>query len=76
MGDRGRLDQRQRVSPPKPHPSQDQPKQAVSRAKSSIRASDYAQLVVQGKALEQQVSTRRPGESDRSDRPNDMTHRA
>jgi hypothetical protein len=31
--------------------------------------------VVQGKHLEQQVSTRRQGESDRSDRPDDVTHR-
>jgi hypothetical protein len=34
------------------------------------------QLVTQGKDLEQQVSTRRPRESDRSDRPADVTHRA
>src|SRR5437899_553186 len=72
--DGGRLDQHQRVSPPRQQASQDQPKQAVNWAKSSIRTSEYAQLVAQGKALEQQVSTRRPGESNRCDRPRDVTH--
>jgi hypothetical protein len=71
--DGSRLDQHQRVSPPRPHPSQDQPQQAVSWAKRSVRTSEYAQLVAQGNALEQQVSTRRPGESNRCDRPRDMT---
>jgi hypothetical protein len=33
------------------------------------------QLVVQGKQLKQQVSTRRQRESDRRDRPDDVTHR-
>jgi hypothetical protein len=65
--DRGWLDQHQRVSPSRPHPSQDQPKQAVRRAKSSMRTSEYAQLLSQGKALEQQVSTGRQGESNRDD---------
>src|SRR5256885_678065 len=72
--DGSRLDQHQRVSPPRPHVSQDQPQQAVSWAKSSVRTREYAQLVAQGKALEQQVSTRRPGESNCCDRPRDITH--
>jgi hypothetical protein len=35
----------------------------------------FGQLVAQGKTLEE-VSTRRQRESERSDHPNDMTHRA
>ena len=34
------------------------------------------QLVAEGKDLEQQVSTRRQGEPDRNDHPDDVTHRA
>jgi hypothetical protein len=45
-------------------------------AKPPIRTGEYAQLMAQGKALEQQVPTRRQGEADCSDRPNDVTHRA
>jgi hypothetical protein len=74
--DGGRLNQHQRVSPPRPHPSQDQPQQTVRRAKAPIRTCQDGQLVAQGKHLEQQVSTRRQRESDRSDRPDDVTHRA
>jgi hypothetical protein len=54
--------------------SQAQPKHAVSWVKSSIRTSEYAQLVAQGKTLEQKVSTRRHGESNRCNRANDVTH--
>jgi len=32
--------------------------------------------VAEGKDLEQQVSTRRQGEPDRNDHPDDVTHRA
>jgi hypothetical protein len=74
--DGGRLNQHQRVSPPRPHPSQDEPQQTVRWAKTPIRTRQNGQLVAQGQHLEQQVSTRRPRESDRSDRPADMTHRA
>jgi hypothetical protein len=35
----------------------------------------YGQLVAQGKHLEQQVSTRRQRESDRSEGQDDVTHR-
>jgi len=73
--DGGRLNQHQRVSPPRPHPSQDQPQQTVTPAKVPVRTRQYGQLVVQGKHLEQQVSTRRQRELDRRDRPDDVTHR-
>jgi hypothetical protein len=73
--DGGRLNQQQRVSPPRPHPAQDQPQQTVRWAKASVRTRQYGQLVVQGKHLEQQVSTRRQRESDHSDRPDDVPHR-
>jgi hypothetical protein len=73
--DGGRLNQHQRVSPPRPHPSQDQPQQTVRWAKAPVRTRQYGQLVVQDKHLEEQVSTRRQRESDRSDRPDDVTHR-
>jgi hypothetical protein len=37
--------------------------------------SEYAQLVAQGKTLEQEVSTCRQGQPDRSDRLEDLWHR-
>jgi hypothetical protein len=74
--DRGRLDQHQRVSPPRPQLSQHQPEQTVRWAKAAIRTNEYVQLVAEGKDLEQQVSTRRQGEPDRNDHPDDVTHRA
>jgi hypothetical protein len=74
--DRGRVDQHQRVSPPRPQLSQHQPEQTVSWAKAAIRTNEYVQLVAEGKDLEQQVSTRRQGEPDRSDHADDATHRA
>ena len=52
-----------------------QPKQAVSWAKAPLRTSEDAELVAQGKSLEQEVSTRRPDRSDRSTRPDDGSHR-
>ena len=72
--DGGRLNQHQRVAPPRPHPSQDQPEQTVRRSKAPIRTRQDGQLVGQGKHLEQEVSTRRQRESDRSEHPNDVLH--
>ena len=74
--DRGRLDQHQRVSPPWPQLSQHQPQQTIRWATAAIRTNEYVQLVAEGKDLEQQVSTHRQGESDRSDRPDDAPRRA
>ena len=74
--DRGRMDQHQRVSPPRPQLSQHQPEQTVREAKAAIRTNEYVQLVAKGKDLEQLVSTRRQGEPDRNDHPDDVTHRA
>ena len=76
MVDRSRLDQDERVSPPRPQSSQDQPQQTVSCAKPSIRTGEHAQLMAQGQDREQQVSTCRPGESDCRDRPAGVMHRA
>jgi hypothetical protein len=73
--DDGRLDQHQRVSPARPRTSQHQPEQTVNWAKATIRTSEYAQLVAAGKDLEQEVSTRRQGEPDRGDSPDEATHR-
>jgi hypothetical protein len=64
--DTGWLDQHQRFPPPGPQPPQKQPKQTVSWAKAPVGTSEDAKLVVQGKNLEQQVSTRRLNRSDRS----------
>ena len=47
--DGGRLDQHQRVSPPRPRPSQDQPQQTVRCAKAPIRTSEHSQLVAQAR---------------------------
>jgi hypothetical protein len=73
--DSGWLDQHQRFPPPGPQPPQQQPKQTVSWAKAPLRTSEDAELVVQGKSLEQEVSTLRPGRSDRSTRRDDDSHR-
>jgi len=59
--DRRWLDQHQRFPPPGPQPSQQQPKQTVRWTEASIRTSEDAELVAQGKSLEEEVSTRRPG---------------
>jgi hypothetical protein len=69
--DGGRLNHHQRVAPPRPHPSQDQPQQTVRRSKAPIRTCADGQLVAQGKHFEQQFSTRRQRESDRSEGPNE-----
>jgi hypothetical protein len=60
------LDQHERFPPPGPPPAQEQPKQTVSWAKAPLRTSQDAELVAQGKNLEQEVSTCHPGRSDRS----------
>jgi hypothetical protein len=73
--DRGRLNLHERVSPPRPHSSQDQPEQMIRCAKPPIRTGEYAQLMAQGKTLEQQVATRREGESDCSDYPDQGAQR-
>jgi hypothetical protein len=74
-GDCGRLDQHQRFPPAMPQPSQTQPEQTVRWAEASIRTSEYAQLVAQGKILEQEFSTRGQGCPERSDRPERVRHR-
>ena len=53
--DRGWLDQQQRFPPLGPQPAQQQPKETVSRAKAAKRTRQDAELVAQGKRLEQQV---------------------
>ncbi|HJZ74807.1 MAG TPA: hypothetical protein VKE51_23885, partial [Vicinamibacterales bacterium] len=53
-------DQHQRVLPPRPHASQDQPGQTVCRTKAPIRTSEDTQLVPQGEDFEQKVSPCRP----------------
>jgi hypothetical protein len=70
------LNQHERLSPPRPHPAQHQPQQTVRRVKAPVRTHQDGQLVAQGKHLEEQVSTRQQRESDRSDPPDDATHRA
>ena len=74
--DSGWLNQDERFPPPGPEPPQKQPKQTVSWAKAFLRPSEDAQLMAQGKNLEQQVSTSGQGESDCRDRSDDATHRA
>jgi hypothetical protein len=59
--DGGRLDQHQRFPPLGPQPPQNQPEQPVSWAKALVRPSENAELVAEGKSLEQEVSSRRPG---------------
>ena len=69
-----RMNQHQRVAPPWPHPSQEQPQQPVGPSKAPIRTLQGSQLVVQGKHFEQEVSTSRQRESDRSEGANDVQH--
>ena len=73
--DGGWLDQHQRVPPPGPQPPQEQPKQTISRPEAPLRTSENAELVAQGKRLEQEVSTRRPSRSAGSARPDGRSHR-
>ncbi len=74
-GDRGWLDEHQRFPPPRPQPSQAQPEQTVTRAEAMIRTSEHAQLVAQGKILEEEVSTRGQSRPERRDHPEGLTHR-
>jgi hypothetical protein len=69
--DGGRLNQHQCLSPPWPYPSHDQPQQTVRRSKTPIRTCADSQLVAQGEDLEQEVSTRRQRELDRSEGSNE-----
>jgi hypothetical protein len=55
--DSRRLNQHQRVAPPGPHSSQDQPQQTVRRSKAPIQTCADGQLVLQGEDLKQEVST-------------------
>jgi hypothetical protein len=55
MGNRGRLDKHQRVSPPRPTPLQAEPEETVGGAEASIRTREDAQLMVQGENLEKDV---------------------
>jgi hypothetical protein len=59
--DGGRLHQHQCLPPPGPPPAQQQPKQMVRWAKAPTRPSEDAQLVAQGKTLEQEVPPCRRG---------------
>jgi hypothetical protein len=68
--DGGWLNQHQRFLPLGPQPPQKQP---VSWAKALIRTREDAELVAQGKSLEQEVSTRCP--SHRTAAPVRMTAR-
>ena len=56
-GNRGWLDQHQRVPTPRPHTPQAQPEQTVRWMKASIGTREDAELVAQGKDLEEEVST-------------------
>jgi len=73
--DGGWLDEHQRAPPLGPQLPQEQPKQPVSWAKALIRTREDAELVMQRKSLEQEVSTLRPSRSDRSICPDDGSHR-
>ena len=76
MVDRGRLEKHQRFAPPRPQPLQQQPEQTIRRATATIRPSEDAQLVAQGKTFEQEASPRRQGQPDGGDRSEDVAHRA
>jgi hypothetical protein len=69
------LDQHWGFPPPGPQPAQKQPELTVSWAKAPVGTSQDAELVAQGKNLEQEVSTRRPSRLDPSTRPDDGSHR-
>ena len=73
--DRGWPDEYQRFSPPGPQPPQEQAKQTISGAETSIRPSENTELVAEGKHLEQEISTRRQPRSERSDCPEGSSHR-
>ena len=73
-GDRGRLDQHEGLAPPGPPPSQAHPQLTVRRTEASIRPAEYAQLMAQGKNLEEEVSTRGEGGLEHRDRPDRVGH--
>ena len=55
-GNRGWLDQHQRFPPPRPHTPHAQPEQTVRWTKASIGTSEDAELMAEGKDLEEEVS--------------------
>jgi hypothetical protein len=75
-GDGRRLDQYQRLAPPRPHSSQAHPEQAVKEAEASIGTRENAELVVEREDLDQEVP---PGPEGRAhpvcDGQNNLTHR-
>src|SRR4051794_36820300 len=73
--DSGWLNQHQGFPPPRPQSAQEQPKQPVRSAKAPVRTRKNTELVVQGKSLEQEVSSRCPIRADRRARPDDSSHR-
>jgi len=61
MVDRGRLDQHESLAPPRPHPSQAEPEQAVKGAETSMGTREDTELMTKSQDLEEEVPTRAQG---------------
>ena len=73
-GDGRRLDQPQRLPPPRPHPSQAHPEQAVKGAEAAIGPREDAELVAKSEDLEEEVPTRAQGGAKHRNRPQRVSH--
>ena len=52
--DRGRLDQHESLAPPRPHPSQTEPEQAVRGAETSMGPREATELMTKSEDLEEE----------------------
>ena len=73
-GDGRRLDQHQRLPPPRPHPSQAHPEPAVRGAEAAIGTREDAELVAKSEDLEEEVPTRAQGGAKHRNRPQRVSH--
>jgi hypothetical protein len=72
--DRGRLDQHESLAPPRPHPSQAEPEQAVRGAETSMGTSEDTELMTKSEDLEEEVPTRAQGGAKHRNRPQRESH--
>src|SRR6516225_6804429 len=72
--DRGRLDQHERLAPPRPHPSQAEPEQSVRGAETSMETRADTELMTKSEDLEEEVPTRAQGGAKHRNCPHRETH--
>ena len=72
--DRGRLDQDESLAPPRPHPSQTEPEQAVRGAETSMGPREATELMTKSEDLEEEVPMRAQRGAKQGNRPRRESH--